>query len=76
MITLHLRSQILKRAELKLLHCAFATAKLLRDFPNAALLDETLKDHSPLVGWQIVHQSKQPHAIFNRFHIRQRAGLW
>jgi lipopolysaccharide biosynthesis regulator YciM len=48
MCTLHLRSQLLQRAELQLLHRSFALSELLRNFSNALLLDETSKDYAAL----------------------------
>jgi hypothetical protein len=55
MATLHLRPQALQRAELKLLHGAFAPGQLFRDFTNAFLLHETLEDHAALIFGKVFY---------------------
>jgi hypothetical protein len=49
MATLHLRTQVLKSAELQLFHRALATGQLVRNFSNALLIDETFVNHPSLV---------------------------
>src|SRR5258708_7671396 len=75
MCTLHLRSQLLQRAELQLLHRSFAFPKLLRDLPNAPLLNETLENHSPVVGGKFVDQSKQSRTTLDGLLFWAAAGL-
>src|SRR5712692_5025725 len=62
MCTLNLRPQLLQCAKLQLLHRSFAFSKLLRNLPNAPLLNEALEHHPSLVGRKLFHQTKQPRA--------------
>src|SRR6267378_5505619 len=57
MCTLHLRSQLLQRTKLQLLHRSFAFSKLLRNFPNASLLNKSTKDYASLVIRKFLYQS-------------------
>src|SRR5258708_29193793 len=75
MCTLHLRSQLLQRAELQLLHRSFAFPKLLRDLPNAPLLNETLEHYTPLLGGKFVDQSKQSRTTLDGLLFWAAAGL-
>src|SRR5258708_7953390 len=73
MCTLHLRSELLQRAELQLLHCSFALPKLLGNLPNTPLLDETTEDYAPLICWKFFHQAKQPCSSLHRLLFRSAA---
>ena len=50
----------MNRAELKLLDGAFGLAELLRDFADAALLDEALVDDLALHFWKLADELKVP----------------
>src|SRR5437899_9883952 len=65
MAALHARSQSLERAQLQLLDGSFAFAKPLRDFPDAALVDEALVNDALLNFRKLAYQSEQPRAVFH-----------
>ncbi len=65
MAALHSRSQSLERAQLQLLDGSFAFAKPLRDFPDAALVDEALVNDALLNFRKLAYQSEQPRAVFD-----------
>jgi len=70
MCTLHLHPQALQSAQLELLHGPLGLSHVLRDFTNALLLDETLKDNHPLTRGQLFHQTEKSREILRRFDIR------
>src|SRR5260370_20232891 len=72
--TLHARPQTAKRAELQLLHRAFALADFPRHFLDAFLFHEPQHHHSLLLGRQQIHQTKQrcPALHFFKFHALGR----
>src|SRR5713226_8407979 len=74
--TLHLRSQLLQRAKLQLLHRSFAFPKLLRNLPNTPLLDETPEDHASLLERKFFHQAKQPCSSLHCLLFWSAALLW
>src|SRR6266851_9022017 len=73
MCTPHLRSQLLQRAELQLLHRSFAFPKRLRNLANTPLLNETPKDYAPLVCGKFFHEAKQPGLSLHRLLFRSAA---
>src|SRR5712692_3595969 len=73
--TLHLRSQLIERAELKLLHCPLGASKLLRNFMDAPLLHKTLPDDAALIGGQPVHEAEEPGALFDFLKVYSRTNF-
>src|SRR5256884_2072813 len=65
MAALHSRSQSLERAQLQLLDGSYAFAKPLRDFPDAALVDEALVNDALLNFRSEEHTSE----LQSRLHL-------
>jgi hypothetical protein len=69
MATLHLCAQGLERAKLKLFDGAFRLLQAISDFPDRALLDETLADDLTLNGGKAVYESEEARVEVDRFEI-------
>src|SRR5258707_263343 len=70
MCTLHLRSQLLQRAKLQLLHGSFALSELLCNLPNAPLVDKSPKNYPSLLSRKFSHQLTLPRVFPDRFRRR------
>ncbi len=70
----HPRPQILKAAELKLLHGPFGASEFLRDFADAFLLGEAHLDDAALVCGKPLDEPEESRALFDFFEVNL-AGL-
>src|SRR2546430_12394694 len=66
---LHLRPQILHRAQLQLLYSSFRLSKPLRNFLYASLFHESVEHHLLLNRRKLLHQPEQLGAMLNRAHL-------
>jgi hypothetical protein len=69
MATLHLCSQSLERAELKLLDGAFRFFQAIGDFADGALLDEALADDLALYGGKMVNEPEKANVVVDGFQV-------
>src|SRR6266480_1397965 len=66
---LHLRPQILHRAQLQLLYSSFRLSKPLRNSLYASLFHESVEHHLLLNRRKLPHQPEQLGAMLNRAHL-------
>src|SRR5689334_12420968 len=78
---LHLRSQILNRAQLQLLNRSFRLPQPLRNLPDTSLLHKSFEYHLLLNLWQQPHQPEQLGAMLDgaqlgSLQIETSGRLW
>ncbi len=72
MTTLHLSAKGLQRTELKLLDCPFSLVQPCGNFPDGALLNESLANHLALNRGKLIDETKKAGVVIDGFQIGRR----